>query len=217
MRSRFIAASLVIHAAVIAAAGTLATSMRAPALAPAAVLQIRLAAPQPAPAPAAEAHVQSAAPAAKPERPAARTAAARRAAPKSDPAPPRPATAAASAPPPPAVNSGAASAEETDGPAPAERANHLRSVVLSLLAPSLTYPPLARKYGWQGRVLVDVELDADGSLQPLRIAHSSGYRILDHHAFDALKRLGTVPQARPWLGGRPFAFAVPVTYRLIDG
>jgi protein TonB len=138
--------------------------------------------------------------------------------PKSTPAPPtaRRAAAATSAPPP-AHDTGVASAEEPNGPEPAERANHLRSAVLSLLAPSLTYPPLARKYGWQGRVLVDVELDADGSLQPLRIAHSSGYRILDHHAFDALKRLGTVPQARPWLGGRPFAFAVPVTYRLIDG
>jgi len=226
VRSRFVVASLAVHGVLLAVAGAMGAAPLRPATS-AAALEVRLAVRAPTPPPQAlstgstPAAGRRAPPAAEPP-PAGPTAVAHAPSP-SAPAP-LPARRTASPTPKPASTDRSTAVDRPDSaagappaPTPAERANHLRSAVLALLAPTLTYPPLARKYGWQGRVLVDVEMAADGRIQPLRIADSSGYRILDHHAFDALERIGAVPQARQWLGGHGFAFAVPVTYRLIDG
>jgi len=85
------------------------------------------------------------------------------------------------------------------------------------LAPYFVYPMLARRNGWQGQVRVGLRVEADGRLSHVRIAHSSGYRLLDSAALATLNHISTVPQAAGWLEGRHFDMVLPIDYRLIDG
>jgi protein TonB len=126
----------------------------------------------------------------------------------------------------PGVPRPAATGQRTAPPSPAARqerasepgtVNHLRALLRQHLQQVFFYPPLARKYGWQGQVEVDVRLDADGQVKPIRIAHSSGHGILDRHALETLQRVGQLPAAHSWLRGRSYAFVIPITYRLTEG
>ncbi len=96
-----------------------------------------------------------------------------------------------------------------------------RDRLLQLLREQLqayfVYPALARKYGWEGRVYVDIELTADGDLKPLRVARTSGHSVLDQAALATLHRIGALPQARPWLQGQSVGLRLPVSYQLIEG
>lgn len=49
------------------------------------------------------------------------------------------------------------------------------------------YPEIARRNGWEGRVMVRVEVSADGRPLSTAIAKSSGYGILDQAALRAVK------------------------------
>lgn len=96
-------------------------------------------------------------------------------------------------------------------------ANHLRSLLRTELDKHFVYPPVARRNGWEGRVDIVVRLDHEGRLNALRIVHSSGYAILDQDALITLKKIGTIPQARPWLRGYSYDTQLPVLYRLTEG
>jgi protein TonB len=95
--------------------------------------------------------------------------------------------------------------------------SHLLALLRMRLQEYFVYPPLARKRGWQGDVRIDVRLEADGRIKPLRVVRSSGHSVLDRDALDTLARLGTLPQARGLLGGHSYAFELPVSYRLTEG
>lgn len=102
-------------------------------------------------------------------------------------------------------------------PGETERLNHLQTLLRGALEQQFVYPPLARRHGWQGKVELTAEVDTDGRLQNMRVLHSSGYTILDHDALATLTRIGELPQARAWLLGRGYRFALPVVYRLVEG
>ncbi len=77
------------------------------------------------------------------------------------------------------------------------------------------YPPLARRRGWEGEVVVAVRVDGDGRLSAIEVVASSGYRVLDSAAVDSLTRLARLPES----SGLPAAgieLTVPVRYRLLD-
>ncbi len=78
------------------------------------------------------------------------------------------------------------------------------------LARHFLYPPLARKRGWQGEVLLAFRLESDGSILDARIARSSGYGMLDRAALDSLGRVGRLHHPPP----RGIAMELPVIYRL---
>ncbi|MDR9500526.1 MAG: energy transducer TonB [Desulfurivibrionaceae bacterium] len=50
-----------------------------------------------------------------------------------------------------------------------------------------SYPPLARRRGWQGRVLLEVVVLADGTVESLALHTSSGYTLLDKSAVFAVQ------------------------------
>jgi len=56
------------------------------------------------------------------------------------------------------------------------------SVISSLVQKSITYPLLARKMGWEGRVVMCFRLTPDGRLEDL------GYEIFDRSALEAVSR-----------------------------
>ena len=63
------------------------------------------------------------------------------------------------------------------------------SVISSIVQKHITYPPLARRMGWKGRMIVTFTLHPDGRLEELRVEKSSGYELLDKNALDTVKRV----------------------------
>jgi len=74
---------------------------------------------------------------------------------------------------------------------------------------NLTYPPLARKMGWAGRVTVAFTVCTDGRVEDISIVESSGFAALDRSAVEAVKR--SCPLPRPPM---KTALIMPVVYRL---
>ena len=77
------------------------------------------------------------------------------------------------------------------------------------------YPDLARRRGWEGRVLLRVVVDITGAPSEIAIGRTSGYRLLDESAMAAVQRWRFEP-AR--LAGIPVVATidVPVAFRLTD-
>ena len=77
------------------------------------------------------------------------------------------------------------------------------------------YPGLSRRRSEEGRVVLAVEIRADGSRGDIRIVQSSGHSRLDQAGVQALKRAKFIPATR---GGKPVASTkqVAFTFRLVD-
>jgi len=75
------------------------------------------------------------------------------------------------------------------------------------------YPMVARRNGYQGRVVVRLEVAADGRATGAEVLQSSGYDVLDQSAVDTLKDWKLEPALA---GGRPVpgSVNVPVRFRL---
>jgi periplasmic protein TonB len=86
--------------------------------------------------------------------------------------------------------------------------------VRSDLARHFDYPWFARQRGWQGDVLLAFVVRPDGQLGEMRVERGSGFALLDQAALDSLRRVGRIPEAADWLGGREIAMHVPVLYRI---
>lgn len=63
------------------------------------------------------------------------------------------------------------------------------AVIRQILQENISYPPLARRMGWEGRVLLAIRIGEDGSLKEVRVLESSGYELLDKNAVDTVKRV----------------------------
>ncbi len=76
-----------------------------------------------------------------------------------------------------------------------------------------SYPETARRRGNQGRVIVRVNVSADGEPLALSVARSSGYTTLDEAAIAAVRQWRFVPARR---FGQPVAAEaeVPIVFRL---
>jgi TonB family protein len=76
-----------------------------------------------------------------------------------------------------------------------------------------TYPPLARERGYEGTVLLRVEVRRDGRVGGLTIDRSSGYEVLDRAAAESVKEWTFLPARK---GGKPVTSWVllPVKFML---
>ena len=70
------------------------------------------------------------------------------------------------------------------------------------------YPQIAVRNGWEGRVLVEMHLEGDGSLAAVRLLAGSGYPVLDDATIVAVRRASPFPPIARVL-------TVPVEYRLV--
>ncbi|TKY82549.1 energy transducer TonB [Pectobacterium polonicum] len=79
--------------------------------------------------------------------------------------------------------------------------------------PSPSYPDVAISRGYEGTVLLNVQVRADGKVQTIRIHQSSGYPSLDEAARDTVVRWSFVPARR---GNQPVSgwVVVPVDFSL---
>lgn len=92
----------------------------------------------------------------------------------------------------------------------------IRGLLLRDLARHFQYPPLARRAGWEGTVLLSVTLNPNGVLAAVRVERSSGHQILDRAAADTLRRVGRIQEAARWLQGQTLELLLPIVYRLTD-
>lgn len=81
--------------------------------------------------------------------------------------------------------------------------------------PPPRYPYLARRRGQEGRVLLRVRVSSAGDAAAVSIRRSSGYRLLDDAAVEAVREWRFVPASR---GESPVAGTVdvPITFKLTD-
>ncbi|MBN2254453.1 MAG: energy transducer TonB [Deltaproteobacteria bacterium] len=75
------------------------------------------------------------------------------------------------------------------------------------------YPAIARRRGYEGTVILSVQVDADGLVGGVSVKVSSGHAILDRAAVDAVKRWIFRPGAR-WGFPVPMTVDVPVRFML---
>ncbi len=74
---------------------------------------------------------------------------------------------------------------------------------------NIHYPAMARRLGWQGRVLLSFIITLDGSIKEAKIMQGSGFEVLDKNAVDTVKDAAPFP--------KPPAEAklvIPIAYRL---
>jgi len=72
-----------------------------------------------------------------------------------------------------------------------------------------SYPNIARRMGWQGKVLISFTVLADGMVKNIRVVESCGFKALDSSAINTVKRCTPFP--RPPLEAE---ITLPITYRL---
>ena len=53
--------------------------------------------------------------------------------------------------------------------------------------PHPTYPLIARKKGWEGRVIIQAEIDREGNVSDIKVLKSSGFKVLDNASLETLK------------------------------
>jgi protein TonB len=73
--------------------------------------------------------------------------------------------------------------------------------------PKPTYPPLARRRGWEGTVILLVTVNVLGESEKVRVLKSSGHKILDKSALKTVKKWIFTPGQ---LGVQPISMEVQV-------
>ena len=75
------------------------------------------------------------------------------------------------------------------------------------------YPAIARRRGLRGTVVVDVEVDASGTLGRVAVVSSSSHSVLDDAALDAVRAVGKVPFP-PGVPPRRLRVRLPVVFEV---
>jgi len=81
--------------------------------------------------------------------------------------------------------------------------------------PRPAYPMAARRMGWEGRVILNVEVLTDGACGAVSVSHSSGHDVLDNAAMATVKSWRFIPARH---AGQIVTqwFKVPIVFLLED-
>lgn len=124
------------------------------------------------------------------------------------PVAPRPATVVAGGRPGPAPRAVALPADT-----PAEPVTEASFDADYLHNPKPAYPAIAKRHGWEGRVLLRVRVLADGTGESIEVQRGSGHGVLDESARQAVERWRFVP-AKRGDGAVASWVTVPIVFRL---
>jgi protein TonB len=94
--------------------------------------------------------------------------------------------------------------------------NQYGNELANALAKYKQYPKIAQMRGYQGDVLVEVQMDSNGNVTSSKIHQSSGYESLDNQALEMVKKASPLPPPPYALRGRSFNVLVPVSFHLQD-
>ena len=81
--------------------------------------------------------------------------------------------------------------------------------------PKPEYPSIARSRGWQGKVLLRVQVDVEGRAETVALEQSCGHDMLDESALEAVKRWRFVPAKRDDVAVAS-SVLVPIIFSLQD-
>jgi protein TonB len=84
------------------------------------------------------------------------------------------------------------------------------SFISQIIQNNITYPYIARKMGWEGKVLISFVLTKDGKISFLTVEKSSGYKILDENAIDTIKKVSKYFPLPPL----DVKIKIPISYKL---
>jgi protein TonB len=76
------------------------------------------------------------------------------------------------------------------------------------------YPRIAQTRGWQGEVVVELQLDGNGNLKSKKILKSSSFDILDKEALAMVDKAAPFPAPPDALRGSSFSIKVPIPFKL---
>lgn len=81
-----------------------------------------------------------------------------------------------------------------------------------------SYPLQARRKGWQGEVLLSVNIAGNGEIYAVQLLASSGYAVLDRAALKSMNQVEEVDLAQLDLSlpKQPLRIEVPIAYRLLN-
>lgn len=83
------------------------------------------------------------------------------------------------------------------------------SYIRDMIQKKITYPAIARQMGWEGKIVLSFIVCADGHVREIKIMQSSGVRILDKNAMEAVKEASPFP--KPPIEAQVI---IPIVYRL---
>ena len=81
--------------------------------------------------------------------------------------------------------------------------------IRDMIIRNLSYPMIARKAGWSGRVVVSFTVLDDGRVEDVKVVKSSGFGVLDANAIKTIEKAAPFP--RPPVKAE---LIIPVVYRL---
>uniref|UniRef100_A0A7C4JSZ0 Energy transducer TonB n=1 Tax=Thermodesulfobacterium geofontis TaxID=1295609 RepID=A0A7C4JSZ0_9BACT len=84
------------------------------------------------------------------------------------------------------------------------------SLISQIIQNNITYPYIARKMGWEGKVLISFVLTKEGKISFLNIEKSSGYKVLDENAIDTIKKVSKYFPLPPL----DVKIKIPISYKL---
>lgn len=127
----------------------------------------------------------------------------------------QPTTAAASPSAPDQVASLPPTDQPVSSPVPAPKADYswLAQSLLTTVTDNLRYPTDARLNRWEGKVVVKLIVTANGDIESVSLARSSGHDSLDKEALALLQRLSPLRLDRP-LGKDRVTLQIPIRYSL---
>lgn len=76
------------------------------------------------------------------------------------------------------------------------------------------YPKIAQMRGWQGEVVLELQLSQDGQLTSSKVIKSSGFDVLDNESLEMVKRASPFPVPPEILKNRSFNILVPIRFKL---
>ena len=76
------------------------------------------------------------------------------------------------------------------------------------------YPEMARRRGWQGHVVINMDITSAGKIQNVTLKRSSGYRILDNAAIASVNKIGLIPLVKQNGYTGTQTIQLPIEYQL---
>ncbi len=79
-----------------------------------------------------------------------------------------------------------------------------------------SYPKIAIRRGWQGKVILDLKIDGNGNVLSANVRDSSGHAALDKEAIKMVKKAAPFPKPPAALQSQSFNIIVPVSFKLAN-
>jgi protein TonB len=122
----------------------------------------------------------------------------------------------APAPAPSAPSVVAIAPPASPAPDPAALLARFRQDLLAAAVRYKRYPRVAMDNGWTGDVVLRIDVDASGAVTAIRVERSSGHEILDGQALEMFRRAAPDVVVPAALRGKPFSVDVRAIYNLRD-